>query len=236
MPLSLASIPRAASVRSMSSYPRRLCLLDEAAEVAVSLKCPSCQAYLPVNQPGPSTTNPIYNAPRGVTIPTRYHNEGGVEENNDILPELTEEAYLISHPEARLARAFHTMCAEGDVVGILGVIKDAGEATDGESMPGGELLRYQDPLNSMKSGLHLAVEKNLEQVCYLLLFLASQLPTESFPADVLQSAKQIDLARRQGRGDDIRTLRGGSGGAAGGGARGGGGPGAARGGRGRGGQ
>ena len=37
---------------------------------------------------------------------TRYHNEGGIQENLDILPLITEEAYLDANPAARPARAF----------------------------------------------------------------------------------------------------------------------------------
>jgi hypothetical protein len=41
-------------------------------------------------------------------ILARYHNEGGVQENLDILPLVTEEAYLEANPAARPARAFMT--------------------------------------------------------------------------------------------------------------------------------
>jgi hypothetical protein len=41
-------------------------------------------------------------------ILARYHNEGGVQERLDVLPLITEEAYLEANPAARPARAFMT--------------------------------------------------------------------------------------------------------------------------------
>jgi len=190
------------------------CLMDEASSVAVSLKCPACETYLPQNVAGPSVTNTVYTTPQqGSPITARYESEGGVQEAFDILPALTEEAYLLSQPEARPARAFLTMCAEGDVVGIVGVVHaamDDEEMDDGEPQLSPEaLVRYQDPLNQMKSGLHIATEKGQQEVFWLLLFLASRLPTEAFPREVLQSAEQAGLQRfEHGTAEqDIRELR-----------------------------
>jgi hypothetical protein len=184
------------------------CLLDDAAKVAVSLKCPSCEAYLPSNDPGPSVTNPIFHISQGVTIPTRYHSEGGLQENYDILPDLTEEAYLLSHPEARPARAFHTMCGSGDVMGMMSIISDAPAEAGPGILSQAELLRYQDPLDVMQSGLHIAVEKDQKEAFYLLLFLSSRLPTSQFPLEILQSAELVGLKRLESLPNpDIRSLK-----------------------------
>jgi hypothetical protein len=65
---------------------------------------------------GPATTNPLlHRDPQNPQILTRYTNEGGVQDNLDILPLITEEAYLSEHPEAQQARAFMTLCSEGDI-------------------------------------------------------------------------------------------------------------------------
>ena len=50
---------------------------------------------------------------------SRYHNEGGLQENLDIFPLIREEAYLSGNPSARPARAYLTMCSEGDITGII---------------------------------------------------------------------------------------------------------------------
>lgn len=71
-----------------------------------------------------------------------------------------------------------------------------------------DLLRYQDPLGGLQSGLHVAVQNSQEEVAYLLLFLASRLPLEAFPPAVLQSAEQVGLTRPASVATqaDIRTL------------------------------
>lgn len=49
------------------------------------------------------------------------------------------------------------MCSEGDIAGIADLLSSIDEE-DGD-MPAAELVRYQDPLDNDKTGLHLAVEK-----------------------------------------------------------------------------
>ncbi|KAI1845132.1 hypothetical protein JX265_002783 [Neoarthrinium moseri] len=185
------------------------CLLDQAAEVAMSLKCPACQSQIAANSAGPSVTNPFLHTTPSAKILTRYHNEGGLQESLDILPSITEEAYLAANPEARPARAYHVMCSEGDVGGIVELLRDV-EQGDGDepSMNPMQLLRYQDPLSGSKSGLHLAVEKAQEEVLWLLLWLASPLPTDVFPAAAVEAAQSMGLQRPStGRADDIRLLQ-----------------------------
>lgn len=180
--------------------------MDEASEVALSLKCPSCENFLPSNPAGPSTSN-AFSHTQGSSILATYTSEGGVEPNMDILPTITEEAYLESHPEARPARAFQVMCSEGDVEGIAellsGLDQDPDAGTDVRSV-----LAYQDPLSSMKSGLHLAIEKQQVEVALLLLWLCSGVPIESFPPEARQTAETNGIGRLPiNAGEDIRQLQ-----------------------------
>ncbi|KAI0446216.1 hypothetical protein F4803DRAFT_59045 [Xylaria telfairii] len=185
------------------------CLLDQSADVAISLKCPSCQKQLAENSAGPSTTNSFLQATSGVSILTRYTNEGGVQEELDILPAITEEAYLEANPEARPARAFHVMCSEGDVDGIVDLLRDV-DRGDGDE-PGlspAQLVRYQDPLANMKSGLHLAIEQGKEEVVWLLLWIASPLRTDAFPGPLREIAQAMGLQRPvTPPSEDIRALK-----------------------------
>lgn len=83
----------------------RQCLLDESPQIFPTLTCPSCKTHLSTSQPP--------------QVLTRYHNEGGLQENLDIFPLIKEEAYLSVNPSARPARAYLTMCSEGDITGIV---------------------------------------------------------------------------------------------------------------------
>lgn len=178
--------------------------MDESPAVALSLKCPSCDSYLPVNRDGPSTTNPFLNTPPGTTIPAHYTNEGGVQTDIDLLPFITEEAYLDSHPEARPARAVQVMCSQGDVTGVVELLRDASDQVTDL----GSLVRYQDPLSAMKSALHLAVENTQEEALWLLLWLASAMPTTAFPEPARQAAEAMGVGRLTVTPDgDIRSLR-----------------------------
>ncbi|KAI5923082.1 hypothetical protein F4810DRAFT_710843 [Camillea tinctor] len=186
------------------------CLLDQSLQVSMSLQCPSCGAQLAANAPGPSATNPFFPVSSGSCIPTRYTNEGGVQENFDLLPALTEEAYLEANPEARRARAFHVMCSEGDVGPIIDLLAEADLPSDDglPTMSRAKLLRYQDPLAHMRSALHVAVEAAQEQVLWLLLWMASPLRTAAFPESARQTAAAIGLQRPETGAlhDDIRAL------------------------------
>lgn len=93
----------------------RQCLLDESAHLAVSLACPSCQVPISTAGTGDSAAPHIF---------TKYYNEGGVQECLDIFALVKEEAYLDANPLARPARAFLTMCSEGDVGGLVEQGKD----------------------------------------------------------------------------------------------------------------
>lgn len=181
------------------------CALDQASHIALHLTCPSCDNYLPSNQTGPSVTNPIYHTSQsGPSIFCRYASDGGVEENYDILPVLTEEAYLESHPDERRNRAFLTMCAEGDVLGAVELLKDA--ASEGADVKA--IVLYRDSLAKGKSALHLAIEKSQEEAIWLLLYLGSpRLPTEAFPEEALAAAQSMGVDRMPAGGEDIVSVR-----------------------------
>lgn len=180
------------------------CLMEEASSVALSLKCPSCESYLPTNEAGASSTNQYRESSGQASIFAQYSNEGGAQRDLNIMDSLTEEAYVQNHPEARPARAFHVMCSEGDIAGIIDLLRDISD----EGQDVGGLIRYQDPLAEMKSGLHLSVENHQEEIVWTLLWLSSTMPTESFPGLVRQTAEGVGLGRLDVQpGDDIRVLR-----------------------------
>lgn len=144
------------------------------------------------------------------------NNEGGKQENIDILPILTEESYLKAFPNERKARAFLEFCREGDFEAVLGVVQDEDEdddedIEDEDIEPGGQqvdVLRYQDPIGDMQGPLHAAVEGGNPEIAWLLLFLASKLEVEDFPPELLQQASSIGLPYDStSTGLDIRTMR-----------------------------
>lgn len=123
------------------------------------------------------------------------------------MPSVTEEAYLTSHPEARPARAFHVMCSEGDTEGILMMLSSLQE-TDGDESDLISLLCYQDPLTDDKSGLHLAVGNGKEEVVLLLVWLCSNVPSESFPQHAREMAEASGVGRLiVGPSQDVRSLQ-----------------------------
>lgn len=160
-----------------------------------------------MNQEGPSTTNPFLAVAPGSAIPTRYVNEGGIQDNLDILPTITEEAYLVAHPEARPARAYHVMCTEGDLDGIVELLRDLNDEFNGDTVQLGHVLRYRDPLAGGISALHLAVQHDHEEIAWLLLWLVSSLDTSVFPDHARHVAASWQIQRLDTAGDDIRALR-----------------------------
>ena len=174
--------------------------MDMAVSILSTLQCPSCHAGLNGDREGfPPGESSSYSQPLQEIL-VRYTNEGGIDDSLDILPFVKEEA----EPEGATARAFHVMCAAGDIDGTLELLHHAGDRVADI----GDLIRYQDPLNGMKSGLHLAVENQHEGVAWLLLWLSSNLPLEAFPGEAREAAESISLCRLDlGEGDDIRTLQ-----------------------------
>lgn len=145
------------------------------------------------------------------------NNEGGLQHNLDIFPILKEESYLRAYPEERKCRAFLEFCREGDHRAIADLVKSCSEPEEDEDEdeePSGppktadEILRYQDPIGDMQSGLHAAVANGHREVAWLLLLLASEYPELEFPALVFQEAASLGLMREDQSGKvDIRSLK-----------------------------
>ena len=176
-------------------------------------QCPSCNRDI-------SSSSPT----DGQQILCNLHNEGGLQERLDIMPLLTEEAYLRAYPEDRKCRAFLEFCREGDLQAVVDLLKDDDdddeededeEMDDEPSRPkktAEEILRYQDSIGDMQSGLHAAVTGGSREVAWLLLLLASDLPELDIPALVYQEAATLGIMREDQTGKvDIRSLRDGQG-------------------------
>lgn len=168
------------------------CLL-EAYQVT---SCPNCQKEL-------TTTSS-----EGVQqLLCHLNNEGGLQENLDILPLLTEESYLKVYPEDRKARAFLEFCREGDVQAIVGMLRPDSDDEDEEDNSV-DFLWYQDPIGDMQSGLHAAVVGGSREVAWLLLLMASNLDLMQFPPEVFQEASALGIMRGDMDGKtDIRSMK-----------------------------
>lgn len=161
--------------------------MDNASSIISNPCCPSCGQDIS-SAAASAASSPSSETP---AILVRYTNEGGTQDGLDILSSMTEEAYLESHPETAPARAFHVMCAEGDIDGLVELVYHSGDQVPDL----GGMIRYQDPLSGMKSGLHLAVENRQEGVAWLLLWLSSSLPSDVFPLEARQSVESMGLGR-----------------------------------------
>ncbi|KAF1915969.1 hypothetical protein BDU57DRAFT_515778 [Ampelomyces quisqualis] len=150
-------------------------------------------------------------------------NEGGLQEGLDILPLLSEESYLKAYPEDRKCRAFLEFCREGDYKAIIGMLQDDEVEEDDEDEDEemadcdgagnkevgiDRMLRYQDPIGGMQSGLHAAVQAQSREVAWLLLLLASNYDLMEFPPLVFQEAASLGIMRGLTEDKvDIRSLR-----------------------------
>ena len=191
------------------------CLLDSY-ELS---RCPACHAEI-TSHPAASSSSSDAHQPR---ILVNMNNEGGLQQNVDIFPILQEESYLRAYPEERKSRAFLEFCREGDHSAIVDLLKsgegdgdsdeEMGDGDDrdplsGPSKSAAEILRYQDPLGGMQSGLHAAAANGHREVAWLLLLLASELPQMEFPPLVFQEAAAMGIMREEQEGlTDIRSLR-----------------------------
>jgi hypothetical protein len=175
-------------------------------------ECPNCHEHLTsTSQAGQQQ------------VLCNLNNEGGLQENLDILPLLTEETYLRAYPEERKCRAFLEFCREGDYKAVIGMLQDDEEEDEeddemdtGEGqvrdISADELLRYQDPIGDMQSGLHAAVQAGSRETAWLLLLLASSIDLTQFPAEVFQEAEVLGVMRGDLTGKtDIRSLKDGDG-------------------------
>ena len=190
------------------------CLLDSY-ELS---RCPACNSEITSHPASGSSIDA--QQPR---ILVNMNNEGGLQQNIDIFPILQEESYLRAYPEERKSRAFLEFCREGDhkaIVELLNSGDDDGDDSDeemgdsdenplsGPSKSPAEILRYQDPLGGMQSGLHAAAANGHREVAWMLLLLASELPQMEFPPLVFQEAAAMGIMREEQEGlTDIRSLR-----------------------------
>ena len=165
-------------------------------------ECPNCGRNL------------ITTAPSGEQqLLCNLKNEGGLQEGLDMLPILTEESYLKAYPEERRCRAFLEFCGEGDVEAIVDLLNDGDGEEDEESSDQSaghsiDVLRYQDQIGQMGSGLHVAIHNQRVEVVWLLLLLASTLELDQFPAAILQAAQSLAIRREDQSGKvDIRSLK-----------------------------
>jgi hypothetical protein len=201
------------------------CLLDSY-EVS---RCPACNADITSHPASGSSSNADAGAQPRILV--NMNNEGGLQENIDIFPILQEESYLRAYPEERKCRAFLEFCREGDhkaIVDLLNSGDDDDDSSDedeemddddgghakrenpmsGPSKSPAEILRYQDPLGGMQSGLHAAAANGHREVAWLLLLLASELAQTEFPPLVFQEAAAMGIMREEQEGlVDIRSLR-----------------------------
>lgn len=178
--------------------------MDKASVVARSLKCPSCGAMISRGPEGLLGNGSTSVAPALAPIVARYTNEGGVQDGLDIAPTITEEAYLESHPEAEVARAFQILCSEGDVDGLAHILQACSDL-EGEVRT---LMQYQDPLSGMRSALHVAVENEQTDVVWLLLWMSSVLDRSAFPKQLVATVEGAGMSRfSTASDDDIRNLR-----------------------------
>lgn len=120
------------------------------------------------------------------------------------MPQLSEEGYLKAYPEERRARAFLEFCRQGDLEATLDVLQDDDEEDDLAT----DVLRYQDQLSEMQSTLQAAILGGNQDIAWLLLYLASDLPLDQFPSDLVQQAQTIGLHRGDTVGKaDVRALK-----------------------------
>lgn len=148
-----------------------------------------------------------------------------MQKDLDILPLLSEESYLKAYPEDRKCRAFLEFCREGDYKAIVGMLQDdeVDEDDEDEEMVDTDetgnkevgidrMLRYQDPIGDMQTGLHAAVQAQSREAAWLLLLLASNYPLLEFPPEVFQEAEAMGIMRGLTEDKvDIRSLRDASG-------------------------
>lgn len=183
----------------------RQCLLDSYSMT----ECPTCGQIL------------TRTSQDGEQLLCNLTNEGGSQMGLNILPILMEESYLKAYPEERKCRAFLEFCGEGDIEAIVDMLNDQREEDDDddEEIAGQEkcsdtrirskdILRYQDQIGSMGSGLHVAVENQRTDVAWLLLLLASPFDISQTPDEVLRAADELGISREDQTGRiDIRSLR-----------------------------
>lgn len=162
------------------------------------MTCPHCKTPLATPDDGPLLPNTIIPAATGLKMMAKYSRDDGAMEELDMLPFLTEEAMIITHPNTARAHALHDYCASGDLPGISKCLMEAellhGGAA-GKSMSPAELLAWRDPLDMGRSCLHAAVVNAQRETAWLLLYVASTLPDAYFSPEVLHALADLGVSR-----------------------------------------
>lgn len=187
-----------------------MCFLALAPSVFDSLSCPHCQKYLATPDPEASAINPVLPAATGLSINAKYSSDEGEMEDVDLLPILTEEAFVLAHPEAVSARAVHDYCDTDDLEGLTRLLVKCEKMYDeGHGLSPPDVLGWQNPLDEMRSALHVAVEGCQTRTLWFLLYVSSNLPLKFFPPDALKAAEELGVNRRPKVKNerDIRHLR-----------------------------
>ena len=186
------------------------CLLD-AYEVD---RCPHCGQT--ITSTPQTATNSSSSSPPTTQLLVDLNNEGGFQRQIDIFPLLREEQYLRTYPEETKSRAFLEFCREGDYHAVAELLKSCDQTDEDpehalavSDKSADEILRYQDPIGEMESGLHVAVANGHREMAWMLLLLASEYPTMEFPALVFQEASVLGVMREeyQSGNVDIRRLK-----------------------------
>ena len=119
-------------------------------------------------------------------------NEGGLQQELDILLLMNEEVHLKTFPEERKCQAFLDLCGEGDVRAIIELLRDSDED---ESLLV-DVLRYQDPIATGNSALHVAIQNDQEDVVW------------HFPPQVWNAINTASITKEDQMGKpDIRGLK-----------------------------
>ena len=137
-------------------------------------------------------------------------NEGGVQENFDILPSATDEAYLRTYPEERKGHAYLDFCRMGDVDALVHLIQDGNtDGDNGDSHEDLDILRYTGSFEGIEgSGMHVAIRNDQQEVAWLLLVLGSSLDWCEFPPAVLHAMESMGLSKEDRSAQpDIRNLK-----------------------------
>ncbi|CAK7567515.1 MAG: hypothetical protein SEPTF4163_005480 [Sporothrix epigloea] len=199
----------------------RECLFENAVAVVNSRTCPSCGQSIALSRPtaAGSSSSAAAVGPEPIQILTRYINESGLQEGYDIYSDIAEEAYYTTYPQLIRARPFLAMCSEGHVDGVIELCREADDAEcedgcddndtlDVPQVRSAALLRHQDPLNGMVTGLHIAIANDQLNIAYLLLYLASRLPLDRFPPELIKFSAQIERPEQDiAEHIDIRSLQ-----------------------------
>ncbi|PNS16106.1 Ubiquitin-conjugating enzyme E2 6 [Sphaceloma murrayae] len=83
------------------------------------------------------------------------------------------------------------------------------EEDDGIPHPtAAQIMRYQDPLGNMDTGLHAAIANRNDDVAWLLLFIGTNMNDHEFPAAILEETRSEGIQRQTQEGlVDIRSIR-----------------------------